>query len=305
MASKQSLANKEHYEALAAIVAKGPLRPEEQIEWNDIHWPGLTAEPGGVDYVEVNAGGIPAMWILPKRAVDDRVILYSHGGGFVSGSIYTHRKMVGHLAKAVGSRALLFEYPYAHQKKYPAQLDTTVAVCRCLLAQQIVPEHVAVAADSSGAILTVGLLQRARAERVPLPAAVMIISGWLDMALTGPSYVTNREKDVFFSKSRRRMAGRELPGGRRSPRYVRQPTLCGSRRTPTDVSAGRSRRNHRRRQPYVRRPRERGRCRGPVRRLPGDAAHLSDDGRPRPGSRWRDPPVCRVGSPKAWTRRVG
>jgi epsilon-lactone hydrolase len=201
MARKQSLANKAHYEALAAIVAKGPLRPEEQIEWNDVHWPGLTAEPGGVDYVEVNAGGIPAMWILPKGAVEDRAVLYSHGGGFVSGSIYTHRKMVAHLAKAVGSRALIFDYPYAHQKKYPVQLDTTVAVYRWLLGQQIVPEHIACAGDSSGAILTFGLLQRARGERLPLPAAVMIISGWLDMALTGQSYVTNRDKDVFFSKA--------------------------------------------------------------------------------------------------------
>jgi epsilon-lactone hydrolase len=201
MASKQSSANKAHYEALAAIVAKGPLTREEQIQWNDIHWTALTAEPRGVVYVEVNGSGIPAMWILPKGFVEDRVILYSHGGGFVSGSIYTHRKMVGHLAKAVGSRALLFEYPYAHQKQYPAQLDNAVAAYRWLLDQRIAPEHIACAGDSSGAILTFGLLQRARAEKLPLPADVMIISGWLDMALTGASYVTNSEKDVFFSKA--------------------------------------------------------------------------------------------------------
>jgi acetyl esterase/lipase len=64
-----------------------------------------------------------------------------------------------------------------------------------------VPEHIACAGDSSGAILTFGLLQRARGEHLPLPAAVMSISGWLDMALTGQSYVTNRDKDVFFSKA--------------------------------------------------------------------------------------------------------
>ena len=201
MASTQSSANKAHYESSAAIVATGPLTREEQIEWNDIHWTALTAEPRGVDYVEVDAGGIPAMWILPKGSVEDRVILYSHGGGFVSGSIYTHRKMVGHLAKAVGSRALLFAYPYAHQKHYPAQLDNAVAAYRWLLDQRIAPEHIACAGDSCGAILTFGLLQRARAEKLPLPAAVTIISGWLDMALTGASYVTNRDKDVFFSKA--------------------------------------------------------------------------------------------------------
>ena len=201
MASKQSRANKSHYEALVATMAEGPLSAEEQIEWNDIHWPALTAEPRGVDYIEASAGGIPAMWILPKGCAQDRAILYSHGGGFVSGSMYTHRKMIGHVAKAVGSRALLYDYPYAHQQKYPAQLRAALAVYRWLLDQQVAPERLACAGDSSGAILTFGLLQRARAEGLALPAAIMIISGWLDMALTGVSYETNRDKDTFFTRA--------------------------------------------------------------------------------------------------------
>ncbi len=108
MTSSAAQANKRHYEALAKVVASGPS-PEEQIEWNDIHWTALAAEPGGVDYIEIDADGIRAMWVQPKGAAEDRVIFYAHGGGFVSGSIYTHRKMVGHLAKATGCRALLFD----------------------------------------------------------------------------------------------------------------------------------------------------------------------------------------------------
>jgi monoterpene epsilon-lactone hydrolase len=201
MASEQSLANKAHYEQLAAAVAKGPLTPEQQIEWNEVHWPMLTAEPRGVDYVEVDATGIPAMWIIPKGSVEDRAIFYAHGGGFVSGSIYTHRKMVGHLAKAVGCRALTFDYPYAYQQKYPAQLDVTVACYRWLLRDQgVSAEHVAAAGDSCGAILIFGMLQQVRREALPLPVAVMVLSGWLDMTLTGASYETNRQKDVFFTR---------------------------------------------------------------------------------------------------------
>jgi monoterpene epsilon-lactone hydrolase len=200
VASPQSLRNKAHYEALASIVAKGPLTPAEQIEWNEIHWPTLTAEPRGVDYIEVSAGGVPAMWIVPKAAAEDRVVFYAHGGGFVSGSMYTHRKMVGHLAKAIGCRALIFDYPYAHQQKYPAQLDATVRCYRWLLNENVRPERIAAAGDSSGAILVFGLLQRARREGFPLPAAAMILSGWLDMALTGASYETNRDKDLFFNR---------------------------------------------------------------------------------------------------------
>jgi monoterpene epsilon-lactone hydrolase len=200
MASKQSLANKIHYETMAANAGQ-PMTPEEAIEYNDARWTALTAEPGGVDYIEVEAGGAQAMWILPKGAAEDRVIFYAHGGGFISGSIYTHRKMVGHLAKATGCRALMFAYPYAHQAKYPAQLETTVAAYRWLLGQDVKPAHIAVAGDSCGAILTFGMLQRAREANLLQPAAAMIISGWLDMALTGLSYETNREKDAFFTKA--------------------------------------------------------------------------------------------------------
>ena len=197
MASEQSLANKAYWEAAAA---QGPLAPEAVIDGVDIRWTPLSGEPGGVDYLEVDAGGIRAMWVRPKGAADDRVIFYAHGGGFVSGSIYTHRKMVGHLAKAAGCRALLFEYPYAHAQKHPAQLNAAVAAYRWLLAEGIAPMHIAAAGDSAGAILTFGLLQQARNNRMPLPAAVMILSGWLDLALSAPSFETNREKDAFFTR---------------------------------------------------------------------------------------------------------
>ena len=200
MSSKQSQANKLHYEALAKVSAAG-LTPEEQIEWNDIHWTALTAEPGDVDYIEADADGVQGMWVVPKNAQKDRVIFFAHGGGFVSGSMYTHRKMVGHLAKATGARALLFDYAYGHQQKFPHQLESAFTTYRWLLGQGVKPEHIAIAGDSSGAILTFGVLQLARDEGVALPAAVMVLSGWLDLALTGQSYETNREKDVFFSKA--------------------------------------------------------------------------------------------------------
>src|SRR5262249_26293461 len=116
-------------------------------------------------------------------------------------SIYTHRKMVGHLAKAVGCRGLLFEFPYAHERKHPAQPETAVTVYRWLLHQRVKAEHIVLAGESAGAILTVVVLQRARGAGVAQPAAAMIMSGWIDLTATGASFVTNREKDPFFTKS--------------------------------------------------------------------------------------------------------
>ncbi len=197
MPSKQSEANKRHYETLAG--APPPATPEEAIDYNDVHWTSLTAEPRGVDYLEVDAGGTRGLWVVPHGADEKRVIFYSHGGGFVGGSSYTHRKMVGPLAKAAGCKALLYEYAYAHEHKYPHQLETAVSTYRWL-AQRIEPRHIAVAGDSAGAVLTFATVQRLRTAREPLPAAILVISGWLDMSASSASFETNRKKDAFFQR---------------------------------------------------------------------------------------------------------
>ncbi|TPK13705.1 alpha/beta hydrolase [Mesorhizobium sp. B2-5-9] len=199
MASMQSQANRNHYAALAANAGK-LTSPQAVIDYNDVNWTALTGEPGGVDYIEVDAGGVPAMWIVPKGADEQRVLFYAHGGGFIGGSIYTHRKLVGHLAKAIGCRALLYDYPLAHQAKHPAQIEAATSGWDWLVDQGFDPKRIVIAGDSCGAVPTYGVLQRLRAQRRPLPVATLIISGWFDMALTGASYETNRDKDPAFAR---------------------------------------------------------------------------------------------------------
>ncbi len=199
MASIESEANRNHYATLVANAGK-MTSPQAVIDFNDTHWTALTGEPGGVDYIEVDAGGVPALWVLPKDADERRVLFYAHGGGFIGGSIYTHRKLVGHLAKAVGCRALLYDYPLAHKAKHPAQLEAAISAWNWLIDQGFDARRIAIAGDSCGAVLTYGVLQRLRAQGRPLPAATLIISGWFDMALTGASYETNRQKDPAFAK---------------------------------------------------------------------------------------------------------
>jgi len=176
------------------------MPPEATIEYNDVHWTALTAEPRGVDYIEVDAGGVPALWIVPKGGAQDRVIFHSHGGGFICGSIYTHRKLVGHLAKAAGCRALLHAYPYAHQARHPAQIEAAFAAYDWLVGQGVPAGRIALSADSCGAILAFAIVQRERAAARSLPAALMIMSGWLDLAQTGASYEANRDRDPAFSR---------------------------------------------------------------------------------------------------------
>lgn len=85
--------------------------------------PMLQTTPRGVTVQPVSANGVPAAWVIPEGCEDDKVILYLHGGAFVIGSIDSHKKMVGHLARAAGCRALLIDYRLAPEHPFPAALD--------------------------------------------------------------------------------------------------------------------------------------------------------------------------------------
>jgi acetyl esterase/lipase len=165
---------------------------------DDESWGDLTAEPRGVDYLETEAGGLPAMWAVPKRASTDRVLMCIHGGGFVGGSIYTHRKMFGHLAKAAGARALLVSYHLLPEGVFPVPVDDVTNAYRWLLDQGISAGRIAFAGDSVGGWLAVTVQLRAREQGLPLPAAALLISPCVDMETTGESYETNRDSDPFF-----------------------------------------------------------------------------------------------------------
>jgi acetyl esterase/lipase len=195
MASKQS--------SLAAKLYRIWLTQPQDDELITIQygWELLTGEPGGVDYLETDAGGVPAIWAVPKACAPNRVIVCMHGGGYVSGSVFTHRKLFAHLAKAVGARALIIDYRLRPEGVHPIPVDDVVAAYRWVLDQGVTPDHIAFAGDSAGGGLAITAQLRARDQGLPLPAAAMPISPWFDMEVTGETMLTNDGKDALFNKA--------------------------------------------------------------------------------------------------------
>lgn len=177
-------------------------------------WHLLTREPEGVTYAEVDAGGVPAMWCTPIDGDADRVLVFTHGGGYVVGSMHTHRKLAGHLARAVGCRALVLDYRRAPEHPHPAQVEDAVAAYRWLLAQGIEPGNIATTGDSAGGGLCTSMVLKLRDLGEPLPAAIMPLSPFYDMEATGESLETRLEHDVLVKKEiLLGMAGMFLGGG--------------------------------------------------------------------------------------------
>jgi monoterpene epsilon-lactone hydrolase len=155
-----------------------------------------TAEPTGVMFDDVVAGSVPAQWVLPDGVATSRVLVYFHGGGYCYCSMRSHRRLVGHLAKAAGCRALNVDYRLAPEYPHPAAVTDGMAVYRWLLEQGIEPSHTVVAGDSAGGGIALALLVKARDEGLSLPSAGVLMSPWVDLAMTGDSVITRADVDV-------------------------------------------------------------------------------------------------------------
>ncbi len=161
----------------------------------------------------VDAGGVPAEWVVPEHVREGRAILYIHGGSFLAGSVATHRTLAGNIAIATGARTLLIEYRLAPEHPFPAALDDATAAWEWLLAQGHQPGRLAVAGDSAGASLTLSLLVRLRDAGRPLPKAAVCISPAPDLTFPGASFGFNARKDLILDEqSERRAVGIYLNG---------------------------------------------------------------------------------------------
>lgn len=188
------------YQSWADRLAAGPDMDLATIRDIFEEWHLPTREPEGVGYAEVDVSGIPAMWCLPEGCSTERVLLYFHGGGCVVGSMYSHRKLAGHLAKAAGARALVLDYRRAPEEPFPSQIDQGVVAYRWLLDQGVRPEHVATLGDSAGGNLSITVVLKLRELGLPLPAAMVPISPYLDMELTGETMESRADTDALVSR---------------------------------------------------------------------------------------------------------
>jgi len=149
---------------------------------------------------QVNAGCVPAVWITTSGIVPERVICYLHGGGYVLGSINTHRELASRLSRAASARVLILDYRLAPENPFPAAVDDSTAAYRWLLSSGVDPARLVIAGESAGGGLTIATLVALRDAGEPLPAAGICLSPWVDLECLGESIVTRAEIDPVVNK---------------------------------------------------------------------------------------------------------
>lgn len=149
---------------------------------------------------KANAGGVEAEWIDAPNAAADRAVLYLHGGGYVLGSINTHRDLMSRISRAAGARVLGINYRLAPEHPFPAAVDDAVAAYRWMLGQGLKPHRIAVAGDSAGGGLTVATLLAIRDAKLPTPGAGICMSPWVDLEGLGASMKTRAAVDPVVQR---------------------------------------------------------------------------------------------------------
>ncbi|MBL4855134.1 MAG: alpha/beta hydrolase fold domain-containing protein [Robiginitomaculum sp.] len=121
----------------------------------------------------------------PKKPV----LLYVMGGGFILPPSPKQIKMVNGLAKACGCTAVFGKHRLAPENPFPAACEDIADQYENLL-NTMPTGRIIVGADTAGASILLGALQKLRERKINMPSGVLLFSPWCDLSLSGWSYVT-------------------------------------------------------------------------------------------------------------------
>lgn len=152
--------------------------------------------PKNISTQKISFEGIEAEWIIPQKPHKDKVLLYIHGGGFISGSCLTHRMHVAKFANGCNLKSLVFDYRLAPEHPFPAALDDCVSTYTWLLHQGYDANSIIVGGESAGATLALSLLLALKEKGIGLPKATFSISPVTDLSCSAKSFEYNARNDV-------------------------------------------------------------------------------------------------------------
>jgi acetyl esterase/lipase len=159
-----------------------------------------TAWPPADDiaFRSVDIGGIGAEWSIAPGSAAGRVLIYFHGGGYCSGSVASHRRLVSEAGRAAGVSTLAVGYRLAPEHPFPAAIEDAEAAWRHVVSQGVAPSNIAIGGDSAGGGLTAVLINRLRELGQKGPACAWLISPWTDLTMSGASLTAKNDADPLI-----------------------------------------------------------------------------------------------------------
>jgi len=188
-------------DAIRALLSSKPrpvgwVQRRQRLDEVGSIWP--VADDVNLELVDLD--GVPGEWSIAPGSDATRVLIFFHGGGYCSGSILSHRRMVTEAGRAAGTRTLAVGYRLAPEHTFPAALDDALTVWRYVRNQGVAAKHIAIGGDSAGGGLTVALINRLRNAREELPGCAWLVSPWTDLTMSGETLTTKDAIDPIIHR---------------------------------------------------------------------------------------------------------
>ena len=143
--------------------------------------------PDNVTFKSVDAGGVPSEWIYVPEASQEKIFFHLFGGGYIMGDLLTRRWSPYLYSRQTNMRILNVGYRLAPEHPYPAALEDSLNAYRWLLKQGFNPKNIVICGESAGGGLTMATMLKLRELNLPLPAAAVMQSPWVDLRSRGKS----------------------------------------------------------------------------------------------------------------------
>lgn len=148
--------------------------------------------PRSIKTDAISINGIDGMWMIPENYDPERAILFTHGGGFIAGSIQSHKDLAARIAIAAEAKVLVYNYRLAPEHPFPEGLEDVKTIYRWFV-ENTFSNHICLAGDSSGGGLTTALLAELLRQKQQLPVCSVLLSPWVDLECKNESHLT---KDI-------------------------------------------------------------------------------------------------------------
>ena len=157
--------------------------------------------PAGAIVEPLVLGGRPAERIRADGTSGSGTIMWRHGGAFTAGGLRSHRGFAASLSRVSGATVVLLDYRLAPEHPFPAALDDARAAIAELMAESASHAPTLIGGDSAGGGLAISTVLASRDRGETLPAGIIALSPWVDLAMSSPSYVTEEETDPLCSRA--------------------------------------------------------------------------------------------------------
>ena len=188
-------------EAIRALLSAKPrpvgwVERRQRLDEVGSVWPAAA----DVKLEPVDLGGVPGEWSSVAGSDASRVLMFFHGGGYCSGSIRSHRRLVTEAGRSAGIRTLAVGYRLAPEHPFPAAMEDALTAWHFLRQQGIAARHIALGGDSAGGGLTLVLNNRLRDADEELPGCMWLVSPWTDLTMSGSTLLTKDDVDPIIHK---------------------------------------------------------------------------------------------------------